>query len=210
MILPKDHPVTQLLIAQDHRKNGHVGPEHVLANLREKYWILNGRAAVRYLLRRCFFCKIKRALRRYPLMADLPPGRLAGEEPPFSNCGVDLFGPIFIKEGRKRLKRWGVLYTCLTVRCVHLEVVESLKTDDFINCLRRFVNRRGSPKIMYSDCGKNFKGATTELKDAIKLIDQKKVVEFATGEKIVWKLNPPVHHTWEEPGSVLFNLLRRY
>ena len=135
MILPKDHPVTRLIITHNHRKNGHVGREHVLANLREKYWILNGRVAVRTLLRRCLLCKIKRARRKYPYMANLPSGRLACEEPPFTNCGVDLFGPFYIKQGRKLLKRWGVIFTCLSVRCVHLEPVESLETDDFINCL---------------------------------------------------------------------------
>ena len=79
-------------------------------------------------------------------MADLPSGRVACDEPPFTNWGVDLFGRVLIKQGRKQLKRLGVIYTCLSVRCVHLEVVESLETDAFINSLRRFVNRRGSPK----------------------------------------------------------------
>ena len=100
-------------------------------------------------------------------MAHLPKGRMVFNEPPFTNCGVHLFGPLFIKQGRKRLKRWGVLFTCLTVRCVHLEVVDDIDTDLFINTLRRFVNRRGYPKVFYSDCGTNFKGATNELKITI-------------------------------------------
>ncbi len=191
LILPKDHSVTRLLVVHDHLENGHVGPEHVLANLREKYWIVNGRILIRNLLRRCLLCKIKRARRRHPYMADLPTGRLACDEPPFTNCGVDLFGPLYIKQGRKRLKRWGVLYTCLTVRCVHLEVVESLETDDFINSLRRFINRRGSPKVMYSDQGTNFVGATSELKEAIKSMDEVKITQFATSRQIIWKFNPP-------------------
>ena len=191
MILPKEHPVTRLLIVHNHRTNGHVGQEHVLANLREKYWILNGRVAVRSLLRRCLLCKIKRARRMYPFMADLPSGRLACEEPPFTNCGVDLFGPIYIKQGRKQLKRWGVIFTCLTVRCVHLEPVESLETDDFINCLRRFVNRRGAPKKMYSDQGTNFTGSTPELKNAIKTMDNQKISEFAVNHQFTWIFNPP-------------------
>ena len=85
MILPKDHHVTHLLILHDHRRNGHVGREHVLANLREKFWIVNGRVAVKSVLRRCLLCKIKRARRMYPFMADLPSGRLASGEPPFTN-----------------------------------------------------------------------------------------------------------------------------
>ena len=140
-IIPSNHPVTKLIIEDEHRSNGHIGSEHVLANLRECYWIVNGRTAIKGVIRKCFFCIVKRATIMYPYMADLPPARMAYEEPPFSNCGVDLIGPFNIKQGRKQLKRWIVLFTCLTVRCVHLEVVQGIDTDAFINSLRRFVNR---------------------------------------------------------------------
>ena len=191
MILPKDHPITRLLITDTHRRNGHVGQEHVLADLREKYWIVNGRSAVRYALRRCMICRIRRARHIYPYMADLPTGRLASEEPPFTHCGVDLFGPFLVKQGRKQVKRWGIIFTCLMVRCVHFEVVESLETDDFINCLRRFVNRRGSPRFMYSDRGTNFVGTTSELKDAINSLDHHEIAEFASTRQFTWTFNPP-------------------
>ena len=97
-------------------------------------------------------------------MANLPSGRAAFDESPFKQCGVDLFGPVMVKDFRERLKRWVVLFTCLTVRCIHLEVVESTDTNAFINSLRRFVNRRVCPRIIYSDRGSNFCGATSELK----------------------------------------------
>ena len=191
LILPKDHPVTKLLIMHCHRRNAHVGREHVLATLRERYWIVNGRCAVKSVLRKCFLCRFRKARQQYPFMASLPLGRVAYGEPPFTHCGVDLFGPITIKQGRKRLKRWAVLFTCLTVRCVHLEVVDSLDTDAFIDSLRRFTNRRGCPQQIYSDCGTNFKGATSELADAIASLDRKEIQSFATSEKIVWNFNPP-------------------
>jgi hypothetical protein len=89
------------------------------------------------------------------------------------------------------LKRWGVVFTCLTVRCVHLEVVDSPDTDDFINALRRFVNRRGCPSDIYSDCGTNFKGATTELQEFIRKLDRTKINSFATTHEIRWHFNPP-------------------
>ena len=124
-------------------------------------------------------------------MADLPQCRAAINEPPFSHCGVDLFGPVLVKQGRKRLKRWVCLFTCLTVRCVHLEVVEDCETDSFINALRRFTNRRGCPTKMYSDNGTNFKGASSELKEFVQRMDQKKIVDFATTSMIEWSFNPP-------------------
>ena len=41
-------------------------------------------------------------------MADLPIDRTI-DEPTFTNCGVDMFGPFLIKEGRKELKRYGAI-----------------------------------------------------------------------------------------------------
>ena len=142
-ILPKQHQVTRIIIDWFHRRNGHVGPDHVLSLIREHYWIVNGLTVTKSVLGRCFFCCVKRAMHQFPIMADLPVARAAFGEPPFANCGLDLFGYVLIKQGRKHLKRWVVLFTCLTVRAVHLEVVESCETDAFINALRRFVNRRG-------------------------------------------------------------------
>ena len=71
-------------------------------------------------------------------MSDLPEDRLE-PSPPFTYCAVDLFGPFIVKEGRQELKRYGVLFTCMTCRAVHLESVNSLETDSFLNYLRRFI-----------------------------------------------------------------------
>ena len=190
-ILPRDHDVTRLLIEWLHSKNGHVGREHVLTLLKEKYWVLSARVAINTCLRLCFFCRVRRAKRQLPKMADLPLGRAAINEPPFTHCGCDLCGPIIVKEGRKRLKRWIVVFTCMTVRCIHLEVVETAETDAFINAMRRFTNRRGCPQNMYSDNGSNFRGATNELKEFINNLDQAAITNFATGLHIKWTFNPP-------------------
>ena len=53
-------------------------------------------------------------------MADLPTDRKT-DEPPFTKCGVDMFGSFLIKEGRKELERYGALFTCLSTRTVHTE-----------------------------------------------------------------------------------------
>ena len=192
-ILPGTHQVTKMLIEYTHRKNGHVGPEHVFTILREKYWIISARCSIRQVCHRCFFCKVRRAREKYPFMADLPLYRAAINEPAFSHCGVDLFGPIYVKQGRKRLKRWAVLFTCLTIRCVHLDVVYSCETDSFINSLRRFTNRRGCPTTMYSDNGSNFTGATTELKEFYVKLEKEeaKIIDATTSLRIKWTFNPP-------------------
>ena len=191
LILPKDHPVTKLIINHEHVSNGHIPPEYVLSNLRQRYWIINGRCVIRSVLKKCFYCRVKRARQLYPAMADLPESRLAYLQPPFTNTGVDLFGPVMVKQGRKRLKRWVALFTCLTVRAVHLEIVNSPDTDDFINALRCFTNRRSRPSNMFSDCGSNFKGTVNELKDVVEGFDKSKIQTFAAANGITWTFNPP-------------------
>ncbi|KAK3727737.1 hypothetical protein QZH41_005196 [Actinostola sp. cb2023] len=107
-------------------------------------------------------------------MADLPADRLE-PSPPFTYCGVDYFGPWYVKQGRKELKRYGVLFTCMSSRAIHLEVAHSLETDSYINALRRFICRRGPVRQLRSDQGTNFIGARRELTEALLEMDQAKV-----------------------------------
>ena len=126
-------------------------------------------------------------------MADLPKER-TDPEPPFTVCGVDVFGPYIIKEGRKELKRYGLLFTCFSSRAIHIEVIHTLTTDSFILALRRFVARRGSVRLMHSDNGTNFVGADNELKRAYKEMDQQKIRESLNEDNcdwFEWKRNSP-------------------
>ena len=100
-------------------------------------------------------------------MANLPKERLTSGDPPFTNVGVDYFGPFYVRQGRSNVKRYGCLFTCLVVRAVHIEVVNSLDTDSFINALRRFINLRGCPTTVYSDNGTNFQAGERELRELL-------------------------------------------
>ena len=110
-------------------------------------------------------------------MADLPKERMS-EEPPFTYCGVDLFGSFLVKDGRKEVKRYGALYTCLSSRAIHIEVVYSLSTDSFIMSLRRFVARRGNVRMIRSDNGSNLVEASAELSRAFQEMDHIKIGKF--------------------------------
>jgi hypothetical protein len=52
---------------------------------------------------------------------------------PFTYTAVDYFGPWIIKEGRREIKCWGVVFSCLACRAVHLETDSLLDTSSFIN-----------------------------------------------------------------------------
>ena len=104
-------------------------------------------------------------------MSALPEARLAYRMKPFTHCGLDYFGPFRVKIGRRIEKRWGVIFTCMSIRAIHVEIANSLTTDSAIMFLRRFAGRRGTPAIIYSDNGKNLKGMNRELFAALRSLD---------------------------------------
>ena len=119
-----------------HESVGHLGQEYVLTNLRQKYWIIQGQAAVWRVLGNYLTYRKQNALKGQQVMADLPSNRLTPDEPLSSYVGIDLFGPLYMKQGRSTVKHYGCLFSCLTMGATHIEVTKSLKTDSFINTLQ--------------------------------------------------------------------------
>lgn len=81
-------------------------------------------------------------------MADLPSDRVTPDMPPFSAVVIDYFGPFEINQRRCSVKRYGVIFTCLKMRAIHLEITNSLDTDSCINAIRRFIATRGAPSVI--------------------------------------------------------------
>ena len=163
--------MTTLIIRHIHENTEHQGRGITLNEVRaNEYWILEGSGAVRSYISRCFVCRKLRTAPQRQKMADLPEDRVE-PAPPFTHCTVDYFGPWNIKEGRKELKRYDVLFTCLASRAVHLETASTLETDSFINTFRRFLCRRGPVRLLRCDRGTNFVGASRELKEALAELD---------------------------------------
>ena len=112
-------------------------------------------------------------------MSDLPDERLT-VTPPFTYIGLDLFGSFIVKKGRKELKWYSAIFTCLSCRAVHLEVVNSMDADCFIQSLRRFIARDGNVRLIKCDNGTNFEGGENELKHAFIMMDDNKIKLFFT------------------------------
>ena len=190
IILPRKSNVTTLIIRDAHERLGHAGRGHVLARLREKYWIVGANSAVHQLISSCVTCRRTKAPPQDQKMADLPKDRLT-PAPPFTYVGVDYFGPFTTKQGRKEQKRYGALFTCLVSRAVHIEIANSLETDSFLNALRRFIARRGPVREIRCDNGTNFVGAERELREALKEMNHDELTEKLRQQQIDWKFNPP-------------------
>lgn len=191
VILPTFHHVVSLIIHYYHYLFGHSGLEHVLSMVRESFWIVKGRAAVTKHPNLCFQCKRRQALMGEQKMANLPMGRITPDKLPFTYVSVKCFGPFFVHQGRNTAKRHGVLFTCLTVRAIHIEMVESLDADLFLHSMHRFITRRGMPEEVRSDNGGNFVRREKELQSAIGEWNQEAIAEFFVQQSMRWSFNPP-------------------
>lgn len=151
-------------------------------------------------------CKRQNATRMEVPFAPLPKDRIT-QSMVFKVTGIDLAWPLILKSGKKA---WSVLFTCAVYRAVHLELVESLSTEAFLQALRRFIARRGRPATIYSDNGKNFIGAS----NAFNRLDWNVIVKETSLQKIKWKFNPPTAAwwggRWERLIDMLKSLLRRH
>ncbi|XP_055615019.1 uncharacterized protein LOC129761325 [Toxorhynchites rutilus septentrionalis] len=194
IILPKAHRITMLIIDSYHRKFLHANTETVCNEIKQQFYIQSLRTLVRKVSRSCQMCKIRKAVPTPPLMSPLPEVRLTPFTRPFTYVGVDYFGPLEVTVGRSVVKRWVCLFTCLTIRAVHLEVCHSLSTNSCVMAFRRFVARRGAPLEVYSDNGTNFVGASRQLSDEL-LIRIRKINENCastfTNAHTKWYFNVP-------------------
>ena len=199
-ILPSSCRLSDLILAEYH-SNSHLGTEWVLSQLRSKFWIPDARNKLKHIKSKCVTCK---RLYGQPLtqkMADLPSERCSPSHAAFQHTGLDCFGPFHVKLGRAQVKRYGCIYTCFATRAIHLEVLEGLDTQSFLNSFVRFCSRRGYPESVKSDNGTNLVGAKTELSKAFKGLDRAQIVEAARRNNVSWTFNPPLasHHggAWE-------------
>ncbi|KAI4903731.1 hypothetical protein NFI96_005124 [Prochilodus magdalenae] len=190
IVLDHQHPLTKLIIKDYDDKLHHPVPERVFAEARRKYWVLQGREAVRRHQRKCTDCRKWRGRPNPPRMADLPPARLRIYKPAFYTMGVDCFGPYVIKVGCRNEKRWGILFKCMTSRAVYNDLLARLDLDSFLMALRRFMARRGRPHEILCDQGTNFRGGEKELQESFAALYPDLQAQLAS-QQIKFSFNPP-------------------
>nr|CAH7746010.1 unnamed protein product [Callosobruchus chinensis] len=196
IILSDECALSRLIVEDAHKKLFHAGPRHVLAVIREEYWIIGGRRLCNKVISKCIVCYRYRAKALTPIMASLPEQRL-NPRLPFQVTGVDYAGPFMIKDrsgrGCRLSKAYACLFICFTVKTVHLELVTDLSKDAFISALRRFVARRGKPSQIFSDNGTNFVASNSELRELGGFICKNKdeLEKSVHNEGIDWRFIPP-------------------
>ncbi|XP_050416043.1 uncharacterized protein LOC126831000 [Patella vulgata] len=191
IILPKNSIISTLIVREAHARVGHLGKNATLSEVRKVFWIIGASNLIKSIISKCVVCRKYSATKLQQKMADLPAERLISGEAPFHRTGIDYFGPFEIKRARSVVKRYGVIFTCMNSRAVHLEIASSLDTDSCINAIRRFIARRSMPKFIRSDNGSNLVGANRELKLCIDKWNKDKLTKEFTQKGIRWEFNPP-------------------
>ena len=188
-LLPPSH-VTSLIIKDCHKAVLHNGVKETLAQFRTRFWLVRGRQLVKKEISQCNTCRRVEGLPYpMPLTAQLPQFRVEDEQP-FTTVGVDFLGPLYVKESTNAKtvmsKVYVALYTCATTRAVHLELTPSMQANAFLRSLRRFISRRGIPRLIVSDNFRSFVTVSNKLKAQT---SDDEVTQFLRNKGIDWKFN---------------------
>ena len=213
IILPHQSHIVRLLIEEIHRSQMHSGVNHTLIALRDEFWVTHARSIVKNVVKSCIKCRMYMPQRITVPMAPLPEDRV-NQARPFEIIGVDFTGPVIIEETKIATKRTSkkcpvqvvkvkstskayiALTTCAVTRAVHLELVPDLSTDAFMRSFRRFISRRGTSKIIYSDNAKTYKCAEKGIKQCYEMLNSPKFQEFLSEKSITWKYICPLSPWW--------------
>ena len=189
ILLPTKHEFTCLLIKQSHESVKHSGIRDTLTTLRERYWILRGREAVKKFIRSCVICRKHEGTPYGPLPPpDLPSNRVS-EDPPFSHIGLDFAGPLYVEiknsedEIKESQKVYVCLFTCASTRAVHVELTRALSVESFLLAFRRFTSRRGLPATITSDNAKTFRSSSQDIR---KIARPEEVWRYLANKQISW------------------------
>ena len=196
LIVHAKHPIATLIVRSEHLRLLHAGPLLVTTSLSRRFHLIKGRNLIRSVTRGCITCR--RSQRPRPQMMGQLPAERVTPDSVFDKVGVDYAGPVYTKIGAVRkptvVKSYIAVFVSLSVKAVHLELVSSLTTDAFIACLRRFVSRRGKPRLIWSDHGTNFVGAARSLVELHRFLRRQEteeaVTSFCATEGITWDFIP--------------------
>ena len=143
---------------------------------------------------RCFLCRRFSAQNIQSVMAPLTVCRFPTESTkyPFAKSRVGFFGPFYIEDDKGQIeKHYGLIFTCLVTRFIHLEACPDLNTDTFSNAYRRFLSRRCQPTTIFIDNGKTFIGASEKPKRCVKRLNNNKIYKAMAATNTTRKFNPP-------------------
>jgi hypothetical protein len=193
ILLPRKSRIAYVILDTLHRENAHLGVSHLIAKLRERFWIPKVRPLASSVIHNCFICKrVSGGAYQLPPMPPLPLVRVA-DVAPFLHTGVDYFGPLYVDGVLPHFpprKVYVALFTCLVFRAVHLELVNDKSGSEFVEALVRFSSVRRLPKFILSDNGTNFTAVQPLVGRSVQITDPV-INNFLSSNYIEWHFIPP-------------------
>ena len=204
ILLPKRDEIIEKFVLHLHKLHGHVKGNHMLYIIRQQFRLIGGKREMSRIIHLCMKRGCQKPIPLEQKLAPLPPERL-DDLVTYQNIAVDIFGPFQIKHQcsfkdhtilppKKQEcpheevgKAWGVIFTCLQSRAVHLELVEDMSTTTFLRAFSRMCSRRGEPSFVWSDNAKTFKSANRLLTRLYKKLDWREVHDKSAAKGIQWK-----------------------
>ena len=209
--LPKKEHWTKLLIKEFHERLFHAGTSHTLSQIR---WIPHRRATVKAVIYQCRVCrKCNGGPYKMPTLADWPKEKIS-EAAPFTYTGLDYIRPFYVKENKEK-KFWICIFTCVTVRAVHLEIVDDMTAEKFLMALQRYLWWRNTPDTIILDNAPQFKLKKTTVDKAWQQsITHENVQKFTSDAGIKWKfiikLSPWMGGFYERLVGMVKSSLRKF
>ena len=190
MVIEGSSQLAKLLIRDAHVKQSHGGVDQTRAEVRRHFHVTKSKTVVRREVFECKHCREKKPRKINMAKAPFHENRLIKDGNPFTATGVDHFGPFQIGGS----KCWGLIFTCMTTRAVHLEATRKVDATSFIMALEHFIGRRGKPKDIYCDGGTAFRAGDKLLKE---MLDENKIKEECLEKwRIQFHVNPPGSPHW--------------
>ena len=192
VILDSSHPYTYLVLKSFHDQD-HCSDDRTVWKSRNKFWIPQARRLAKRIRSKCYRCRLLVKLNCQQMMSPLPKERVL-PTPAWTYTSIDLFGPLeHVDMVRKRMKEkcWGVIFTCMVSRAVHLDLTQGYDTDALLQAIRRFMSLRGCPKELLSDHGSQMIACHKELAVMLELVDWSFVDGWCSRRGITWKFVPP-------------------
>ena len=157
VLLAKNYKLTKLMITENHKRCKHLVIQATLNKIRlSEFWIPKARKAVKSVISQCTICqKFNNLAFKYPKVTNLPKSRVNLIKP-YLHTEIDYTGHIWVKGDHSVCKMYLLIFTCLNIRAVHVELVKNMSIPSFILTLIRFTNIYGIPSHIYSDNAKSF------------------------------------------------------
>ena len=192
MILPKKHHIKQLIVADVHNRCRHAGVNHVLAQVRNRYWVINGRQEVKNWDKECKVCERRRVQPSVQIMALLQRTRVGTTMRACAKCCVDYAGSFTTKiTPRVSDKRYLCLFTCSATRAVHLEMAMFIEHHRFPENVQPNGSHQG--KTRRSDkwlWDKLCRSGERELRELVQAMDQEQIAGNVANNGLRWNWNP--------------------